>query len=77
MKFELLKGFLLPSYIRNQVASPVRFLNSLKQRLRLFISRQQLYFQRKFHKTKIQLFQVQENYLFTLKAMGVVAYLPP
>ena len=55
----------------------VRFFNGLKQRLSLFIRRQQLYFQRKFHKANIQLFQVQENYLITKKAMGVVAYLPP
>lgn len=55
----------------------VRLFNRLKQTFSLFIGGQQLYFQREFHNAKIQLFQVQENILFTLKALGVVAYLPP
>lgn len=76
VEFKLLKGFLLPSYIRNQITSLVRFFDSLKQTFSLFIRRQQLYFQVKFHNTNIRLFQVRENYLVTLKAMGVVAYLP-
>lgn len=75
VKFKLLKGFLFPCYIGNKIASPIRFFNRLKQTFSLFISWQQLYFQRKFHKANIQLFQVQENYLITKKAMGVVAYL--
>ena len=74
---KLLKGFLFPRYIGNQIAGIVCFFDCLKQRLSLFIGGQQLYFQSEFHKAKIKLFQVQENILLTLKAMGVVAYLPP
>lgn len=60
----------------NSVTSLVRLFNRLKQTFSLFIGGQQLYFQREFHNANIQLFQVQENILFTLKALGVVAYLP-
>ena len=77
MQLKLLKGFLLPSYVGNKITSLVRLFNRLKQTFSLFIGGQQLYFQREFHNAKIQLFQVQENILFTLKTLGVVAYLPP
>ena len=76
MQLKLLKGFLLPSYVGNKITSLVRLFNRLKQTFSLFIGGQQLYFQREFHNANIQLFQVQENILFTLKALGVVAYLP-
>ena len=77
VKFKLLKRFLFPSYIGNKITCFVCFFNGLKQRFSLFIRRQQLYFQREFHNANIQFFQVPENYLVILKAMGVVAYLPP
>lgn len=71
MQLKLLKGFLLPSYVGNKITSLVRLFNRLKQTFSLFIGGQQLYFQREFHNAKIQLFQVQENILFTLKALSV------
>lgn len=77
MQLKLLKGFLLPSYVGNKITSLVRLFNRLKQTFSLFIGGQQLYFQREFHNANIQLFQVQENILFALKALGVVAYIPP
>lgn len=62
MQLKLVKYLLFPSNIRNGITSPVCFFNRLKQTFSLFISRQQFYFQRKFHNANIGIFQILEQF---------------
>lgn len=54
MQFKLIEKFLVPSRIRNCIASCIRLYQSIFERSKLLLCRQEFYLQSQFHNTKIQ-----------------------